>query len=211
MRKLNTLTRDIRYCQSPQPTGDTLGRWSLLPASIVTSEKKTIILQTQLPKQDHSPKYWRRSYFSLVQWPLQQLGQENRYFHEPARKDGVTGSLWLHFCVFCWRFTEMQKTDPFFTPRAGVFLKVTLEIVPRKSNKYLHTDETVRRTWIWLTTNRNSILDITGFRYNKYVRNWNNIYYLGITVLIYMYILKNIILDGQGSGLPNKTRWGQIF
>ena len=61
-RKLNTLARDIRYCQGHQHTCQTsgttgreggkvvflLGRWSLLPASILTSKKKTSILQTQL-------------------------------------------------------------------------------------------------------------------------------------------------------------------
>ena len=45
-------------------TGELLGRWSLLPASILTSEKKTSILQTQLTEQEHSPKHWRRSCFS---------------------------------------------------------------------------------------------------------------------------------------------------
>ena len=54
MRKLNILARDINIltCQTSGTTGDLLGRWSLLPASILTSEKKTSILQTQLILQN---------------------------------------------------------------------------------------------------------------------------------------------------------------
>lgn len=63
-----THARDVRYCQSPQPIGDVLGRLSALPASITTSEKKTNALQTWLTEQNHSPKVWVRSYFSRLQW-----------------------------------------------------------------------------------------------------------------------------------------------
>ena len=52
-----------------------------------------------------------------------------------------------------------------------MFLKATLRIVPSESNKHPHIDGMVRRAWIWLTTNKYSILVPNGFRYNKYIPN----------------------------------------
>lgn len=211
MRKLNTHARDGRHCRSPQPTGDVLGRWSLLPASIITSEKKANAFQTQLTEQNHSPKHLRRSCFSVVQESLWWLGQ---------KRLGISMSLldktvWQSLC----NFTSLSSTEGLqkvgkltcsLLPRSSVFLKGTLKIVPSESDKYPHIDEMVRRTWILLTTNKNSIIDITGFRYNKYMPNWNDIYNLSVSGLLYTF-LKNIVLDGQGSRLPNKTSWVKIF
>ena len=133
---------------------------------------------------------WTEKPGGLRSMELQRVRHDWASKHSTARKDSVTSSSWLYFSIFC-KFTEIQKTDPFFTPRDSMFLKATLQIVPSESNKHLHIDEMVRRTWIWLTTNKYSILVPNGFRYNKYVPNWNDNNYLSITGLLTIYIVKN--------------------